>query len=82
MWERACSRKRSVSHRICRLNHRLREQARSHICFVLPERSVQHTCVQPLHNTTVGAGLPAMAVGQQVGCKQAHRYRRQASSHR
>ncbi|PRW86430.1 hypothetical protein C7A11_20225 [Pseudomonas simiae] len=32
MWERACSRRRSVSHRICRMTHCLREQARSHIC--------------------------------------------------
>ena len=31
MWERACSRKRSVSHQTHRLIHRLREQARSHI---------------------------------------------------
>ncbi len=36
MWERACSRIRSVSQQIHRLNHRIREQARSHIdlqCF-------------------------------------------------
>ncbi|TVT93496.1 hypothetical protein FPT15_03375 [Pseudomonas sp. RGB] len=33
LWEQACSRKRSVSHRIYRLNHRLRGQAPSHICF-------------------------------------------------
>ncbi|TFY84172.1 hypothetical protein DYL59_30545 [Pseudomonas kairouanensis] len=31
MWERACSRIQSVSHRIHRLKHRIREQARSHI---------------------------------------------------
>src|SRR5471030_119423 len=31
MWERACSRMRCVSQQILRLNHRLREQARSHI---------------------------------------------------
>ena len=31
MWERACSRRRCVSQYIWRLNHRLREQARSHI---------------------------------------------------
>ncbi|MRJ21314.1 hypothetical protein FRT60_13380 [Pseudomonas haemolytica] len=30
MWERACSRMRSVSHRGCRLIYRIREQARSH----------------------------------------------------
>ena len=39
LWERACSRKSSVSHRIYRLNHRLRGQAPSHICFVLFGRS-------------------------------------------
>ncbi|TVT93495.1 hypothetical protein FPT15_03370 [Pseudomonas sp. RGB] len=33
LWGRACSRRRCVSHRICRLNHRLRGQAPSHICF-------------------------------------------------
>ncbi|AUO20516.1 hypothetical protein C0058_00350 [Pseudomonas sp. NC02] len=32
MWERACSRRRCVSQqKMYRLNHRLREQARSHI---------------------------------------------------
>ncbi|AUO23375.1 hypothetical protein C0058_15810 [Pseudomonas sp. NC02] len=31
MCERACSRKRWISHCRCRLSHRLREQARSHI---------------------------------------------------
>ncbi|RBL69958.1 hypothetical protein C3E98_019960 [Pseudomonas sp. MWU13-2625] len=34
MWERACSRKRCVSHCKCRLKHCFREQARSHF-FVL-----------------------------------------------
>ncbi|TDK57843.1 hypothetical protein E1508_02390 [Pseudomonas moraviensis] len=29
LWERACSRRRSVSRRICKLTHRFREQARS-----------------------------------------------------
>ncbi|TFY86389.1 hypothetical protein DYL59_22480 [Pseudomonas kairouanensis] len=33
MWERACSRIRSVSQRTHRLTHRIREQARSHIGF-------------------------------------------------
>ena len=33
MWERACSRKRCISHRIRQLTYRIREQARSHICF-------------------------------------------------
>src|SRR5471030_1697936 len=45
LWERACSRKRCVSHRIYRLNHRLRGQAHSHICCVLLERPGQHTCL-------------------------------------
>ena len=31
MWERACSRRRCISHRMYRLTHRFREQARSHI---------------------------------------------------
>ncbi|PMU13084.1 hypothetical protein C1X89_33645 [Pseudomonas sp. GP01-A8] len=31
MWERACSRKRWISQRMCNLTHRFREQARSHI---------------------------------------------------
>ncbi|PTT28167.1 hypothetical protein DBR18_17445 [Pseudomonas sp. HMWF021] len=30
MWERACSRRRSVSQQKCWLTHRFREQARSH----------------------------------------------------
>ncbi|KAA8739085.1 hypothetical protein FE275_19150 [Pseudomonas koreensis] len=30
LWERACSRRRCVSQRKCRLTLRLREQARSH----------------------------------------------------
>ncbi|TFY91645.1 hypothetical protein DYL59_04010 [Pseudomonas kairouanensis] len=34
MWERACSRMQSVSHWKGRLIHCIREQARSHICFV------------------------------------------------
>ena len=39
MWERACSRKRSVSHRMYRLNHRIREQSRSHMGFAALDRS-------------------------------------------
>ena len=31
MWERACSRRRSVSQHMYELTHRFREQARSHI---------------------------------------------------
>ncbi|RQO54979.1 hypothetical protein DBR46_12855 [Pseudomonas sp. KBW05] len=33
MWERACPRKRSVRQCMCRLIHRLRGQARSHLCM-------------------------------------------------
>ncbi|RQO49102.1 hypothetical protein DBR46_23980 [Pseudomonas sp. KBW05] len=33
MWERACSRKRSVSRCMYQLTDCIREQARSHICF-------------------------------------------------
>ncbi|PQA93301.1 hypothetical protein B0A76_27795 [Pseudomonas fluorescens] len=40
MWERACSRMRSVSQRKYRLTHRFREQARSHSRSVLPIRVV------------------------------------------
>ncbi|TPG75684.1 hypothetical protein EAH78_19175 [Pseudomonas arsenicoxydans] len=36
LWERACSRRRCVSHHKYRLTHRLREQARSHKGFVFP----------------------------------------------
>ncbi|TSD80362.1 hypothetical protein FFI16_029285 [Pseudomonas sp. KBS0710] len=35
LWERACSRIRWVSQYMCKLTHRLREQARSHICSAL-----------------------------------------------
>ncbi|AYG05905.1 hypothetical protein D7M10_01890 [Pseudomonas fluorescens] len=35
MWERACSRMRSNSDQICPLTTRIREQARSHICFAV-----------------------------------------------
>ncbi|PTT61221.1 hypothetical protein DBR26_27410 [Pseudomonas sp. HMWF007] len=35
LWERACSRKRQVSRTQCRLTHCLREQARSHIGFLV-----------------------------------------------
>ncbi len=31
LWERACSRMRCISQCICKLIHRIREQARSHI---------------------------------------------------
>ncbi|CAI8782357.1 hypothetical protein EMIT0P43_190051 [Pseudomonas jessenii] len=34
LWERACSRMRWVRRQLCRLTQRIREQARSHICFV------------------------------------------------
>ncbi|PTC32980.1 hypothetical protein C9382_01850 [Pseudomonas aylmerensis] len=39
MWERACSRKRWISQPIQGLTLRLREQARSHICFAVWLRS-------------------------------------------
>ncbi|QBQ09085.1 hypothetical protein DCC84_04765 [Pseudomonas sp. SXM-1] len=39
MWERACSRMRCVSQCIWRLMHRIREQARSHMCPVVFVRS-------------------------------------------
>ncbi|TFB40030.1 hypothetical protein E3W21_15295 [Pseudomonas sp. F01002] len=37
MWDRACSRMRCVRQLICRLIHRIREQARSHIDFVVAD---------------------------------------------
>ena len=40
MWERACSRMRCVSHHMCWLNHRIREQARSHILAAFQIRMV------------------------------------------
>ncbi|QBQ11982.1 hypothetical protein DCC84_20515 [Pseudomonas sp. SXM-1] len=40
MWERACSRMRWVSQYMCWLNHRIREQARSHGGPVLFLRSL------------------------------------------
>ncbi|RBB97937.1 hypothetical protein C3E98_022780 [Pseudomonas sp. MWU13-2625] len=33
MWEGACSRRRCINQLMCRLIHRLREQAPSHSCF-------------------------------------------------
>ncbi|QHG21652.1 hypothetical protein GDV60_01810 [Pseudomonas sp. DTU12.1] len=33
MWERACSRMRCASHRMCWLTHRVREQARTFTVF-------------------------------------------------
>jgi hypothetical protein len=35
MWEQACSRKQASSRHQCCLTMHIREQARSHICFVL-----------------------------------------------
>ncbi|RQO53852.1 hypothetical protein DBR46_14655 [Pseudomonas sp. KBW05] len=36
VWERACSRTRWVSQYICKLTHRIREQARSHTSQLPP----------------------------------------------
>ena len=41
MWERACSRRRSVSQQMYRLIHRFREQARSHSGLVVLDRLQQ-----------------------------------------
>ena len=54
MWERACSRRRCVSQLIWQLTHRIREQARSHSW---PGSNLRM-------RSQVGAGLPAIAVGQ------------------
>ncbi|TFB35299.1 hypothetical protein E3W21_25540 [Pseudomonas sp. F01002] len=37
MWERACSRMRLIIQHLCWLTRRVREQARSHSCFALPQ---------------------------------------------
>ncbi|QHG24285.1 hypothetical protein GDV60_16015 [Pseudomonas sp. DTU12.1] len=77
MWELACLRWRCTCHQKLRLNHRVREQARSHRGLVAGpgfwSRQGSH----------VGAGLPAMAVctcHQKLRLK--HRFREQARSHR
>ncbi|MDQ0650498.1 hypothetical protein QFZ38_000754 [Pseudomonas cedrina] len=118
LWERACSRKRWISHRCSGRYTSLRRQASSHRdCGCSPlldstqnhcgacsrKRWASHRCSgrhtafagKPAptgivgvhlywirHKTTVGAGLPAMAVGQLPMQWQTHRLRRQASSHR
>ncbi|PTC31563.1 hypothetical protein C9382_05665 [Pseudomonas aylmerensis] len=69
MWERACSRRRHISHPLQRLTHRFREQARSHsfdrcsgLGFGVLHRhlSGRHNSVPALKYTlNVGAGLLA-----------------------
>ncbi|PTC31560.1 hypothetical protein C9382_05650 [Pseudomonas aylmerensis] len=66
MWERACSRRRQISHPLQRLTHRFRGQARSHsfdrcsgLGFgVLRHLSGRYSSVPTLKYTpNVGAGL-------------------------
>ncbi|RRW59079.1 hypothetical protein EGJ55_02310 [Pseudomonas moraviensis] len=55
LWERACSRKRSVSWRICWMTHRYREQAHSYRGRVYP--FLFHSLAK------VGRGLAIASVG-------------------
>src|SRR5471032_1584780 len=68
LWERSCPRKRCVSHRIYRLNTAFRGKPPPTFVFAWLGRSGQHTCLlthcSNLAQSTVGAGLPAMTVGQ------------------
>ncbi len=76
LWERACSRRGQYIQHQCKLTHRLREQARSHIGFRL----------------TIGFGFPTDLLWEracsrkglhiQHQCKLTHRLREQARSHR
>ncbi|TFB44883.1 hypothetical protein E3W21_00740 [Pseudomonas sp. F01002] len=52
MWERACSRMRCDSQYLCRLTHRIREQACSHIGSW---QSCNQTCGILTHRFTIGA---------------------------
>ncbi|HCT04265.1 MAG TPA: hypothetical protein DIW86_02760 [Pseudomonas sp.] len=63
MWERACSRMRCASQRICWLNHRIREQARSHNGSVLVSRS--HT---QAHAPTACIRLDRKSFGDTSNC--------------
>ncbi|AYF50059.1 hypothetical protein DXV65_21730 [Pseudomonas fluorescens] len=73
MWERACTRRRHISHPLQRLTHRFREQARSHsfdrcsgLGFgVLRHLSGRYSSVPALKYTpNVGEGLLAKAPHQ------------------
>ncbi|AUM68554.1 hypothetical protein C0J56_06370 [Pseudomonas fluorescens] len=44
LWERACSRRRYASWRLCRLTHRLREQARSHRGLCASRATIKSPC--------------------------------------
>ncbi|MGK3121565.1 hypothetical protein QZH44_20670 [Pseudomonas corrugata] len=60
----------------CKLNHRYREQARSHKGLAVGMDGVS------TQDQGVGASLLAMAATQANRCKLIHRYREQARSHR
>ncbi|QBQ09494.1 hypothetical protein DCC84_06930 [Pseudomonas sp. SXM-1] len=55
MWERACSRKRCVSHLMYQLIHRIREQARSHILTEQDVRVVRSSAASHPANPTRSA---------------------------
>ena len=85
MWERACSRRRHISHPLQRLTHRFREQARSHSfdrCSGLGfggllHLSGRHNSVPTLKYTpNVGAGLLAKAPDQSLGQARSHSFDR------
>ena len=50
MWERARSRMRWISQQMYRLIHRIREQARSHIWFVVLFEALQKLDVLPMRS--------------------------------
>ena len=86
--ERGNDRRRRVSHSMCWLIHRFREQARSHNLGLCSGQQLQITVKAGAehssdwqYTSTVGAGLPAMAVYQPAPLQLTHRHRRQASSH-
>jgi len=75
LWERACSRMRSVSRHMYWQTLRFREQAHSHRVRHLP-------AVLDISKTTVGASLLAKAMCQPPHVWQTLRFREQAHSHR
>ncbi|QHC93558.1 hypothetical protein PspR84_02565 [Pseudomonas sp. R84] len=62
LWERACSRRRSVSRHQCCLTHRFREQARSHSCSRAPVKSARGSNIT-LINHPVQPLFPRLRLG-------------------
>ncbi|TPG76057.1 hypothetical protein EAH74_29855 [Pseudomonas mandelii] len=75
LWERACSRWRWPSQKHCRLTHRFREQARSHIGSMLFARFVADTGPCGSEPARDGGGTVKKY------CRLIHRFREQARSH-